>query len=335
MSIISSSYQSTSPIYPSQLAFKLPTKQEANEVFWGLGDRFWMQMIDGKFHQYGPMVFDEGLHGGQKEPGFFASLKSGCEFAAEHLTENLSVAFYKELHQKLCVHFKGDENNVLMTSTETGRFRDKPADHTFSDLSFLKILPEKECQDILDKAAIALESIIKSQEHREKALNLLWKECKKKVLDLNMDIFAFSNKFQIPAFAQISAWPDTGVKIEYRCTSPEHHEKIVEYLFDDYQQKIGGLNLKLNNTSLESEINRLKREKIKVIADLFQKLEWLHPFEDGQGRTDLVFQAKILAEQGFNPAILQEPYMSTYSPLAEWEEYLFQGTERWKAEKSK
>jgi hypothetical protein len=68
----------------------LPTKEKSQQIFWGLGDNFWKQMIDGKFHQFGPMVFDEGLHKGPKEPGFFASLKEGCTFASEHLTEKLT-----------------------------------------------------------------------------------------------------------------------------------------------------------------------------------------------------------------------------------------------------
>lgn len=103
----------------------LPTKEAAEKIFWGLNDRFWMQMIDGKYHEYGPMVFDEGLHQGGKEAGFYQSLKAGCEFASAHLTERLTVDFYTGLHKQLCGHFKGKENNTGMTADSVGTLKTK------------------------------------------------------------------------------------------------------------------------------------------------------------------------------------------------------------------
>ena len=31
------------------------------ESFWELGERFWMQIMDDKYHEYGSMVFDQAL----------------------------------------------------------------------------------------------------------------------------------------------------------------------------------------------------------------------------------------------------------------------------------
>lgn len=66
------------------------------------------------------------------------------------------------------------------------------------------------------------------------------------------------------------------------------------------------------------------------VAHLFQMLEWLHPAQDGQGRTELVVRARLLCEVGENPAILNEPYVSTYSQLSEWLENVLIGIEEWK-----
>jgi len=310
MTAISNSLHSNSlSIYLPQQRSIPPTKKEAQEIFWGLGDSFWMQIIDGKFHQHGPMVFDEGLHNpDKKEPGFFASLKSGCELASEHLTEGLSVHFYKELHKKLCAHFNGNENNVLMSNAETGIFRNDSVSFTYTDL----LSPDSITSELWTKY-----------------------KCREKFLALNKYIMQFSNQFQIPTIAWISAWEDTGIKIEYRCTSSHDHERIIQFLFNDYRQKIDLLNMKLDETTSTSEIDTLVSDKVEAIADLFQKLEWLHPFPDGQGRTDLVLQAKLLSEEGLSPAILQNPYVSTYLPLPEWKAHLLEGIKKWKEEKGR
>lgn len=72
-------------------------------------------------------------------------------------------------------------------------------------------------------------------------------------------------------------------------------------------------------------------EEITLIAELYQALEWLHPFRDGQGRTDGLFLNKFLCDHGKNPCILQKPYFSTVNRLATWKDYLIKGMELWKS----
>ncbi len=100
-----------------------PTKEQAKAQFWGLGQDYWKQIIDGKYHHLGKLVFDEALHQGPKEPGFLHSLSLGYKFASKSLTEEPNVEFYKNLHKKLCWHFKGNENNTLITADQCGQFR--------------------------------------------------------------------------------------------------------------------------------------------------------------------------------------------------------------------
>lgn len=95
----------------------------ALKTFWGLGDRWWEQFIDGKFHCHRSMVFDRGLHRSLKESGYLQSLLIGAQFAADHLGEPLTLDFYKGLHRNLCQHFQGKSNNTLMNAEEAGEFR--------------------------------------------------------------------------------------------------------------------------------------------------------------------------------------------------------------------
>lgn len=108
--------------------------------FWTLQDEWWRQFIDGRFHKYGPMVFDQGLNGFGAEPGFLNSLLKGCLFAMPYLGQPLSIEFYQDLNRTLCSHFKGKENNTLMSSDQAGKFRE-------SNVYSLHMLLESNDQD--------------------------------------------------------------------------------------------------------------------------------------------------------------------------------------------
>lgn len=328
-----------------QKSRELPTKKEAETIFWGLGERFWMQIIDGEDHQYGAMVFDEGLHGGVKEPGFFASLKSGCEFASEHLGERLTIHFYRELHRRLCAHFRGEATQTEMESDRTGIFRNnqtsskaslksefsKEANEHYAIiyvyegivLDWIRENDPDEYKKICEKYPTSKEWLKKYRDYwKNKALQLddyITEECK------HLNINKFINIF-------IS---DDYIYLDYCCASAAEHEQIVQLLFDNFNQKLEELNRQLKISSSQEEIDLLLNDKILAIAHLYQILEWLHPFIDGQGRTDLVLLAKLLCEEGFNPLILEKPYFSSWSTLPEWKDYLLKGMELWREEKAK
>lgn len=100
-------------------------------------------------------------------------------------------------------------------------------------------------------------------------------------------------------------------------------------------KQIDEINKKLKDPNLDESLRKvLMNQKLDLIAYLYQALEWVHPFPDGQGRTDLVVLSKLLCEEGFNPPILDDPYISTFAPFSEWRDYLANGIELWKKEKA-
>lgn len=441
------------PLGAIQPVSKEIDKSQAEKTFWGLKDRFWMQIIDGKYHPHGPMVFDEAKHAGKREPGFFSSLKAGCEFSAAHLTEKPTVPFYKELQKILCAHFTGNqfEDGTQMHADKTGIFRDanlgiypcakyletmpdiagmrstkiylesrlkgKPDDvkdlgkykerksvlektdlyesidknklerlteiknlygRKVEDLEELKdvLEPEeiearKKTLEALDKNAlkIEIESLekelsdyfdtkkeiddlqhkiyeiefyINSKERiaalekeirekgpeREEKKNYWIKFCD----DINACIQKISNEINMPIktvlkYKENRIDADTlrgELEVEYGMYSQAEYEAIVEKLFSRYE-------LKIQEASKENS----KEDKLKAISELYAILEWLHPFEDGQGRTDLVLQCKLLCDEGFNPAILDNPYTSSFTTPADSLEYLKKGIVRWQDERAK
>jgi Leucine-rich repeat (LRR) protein len=72
--------------------------------------------------------------------------------------------------------------------------------------------------------------------------------------------------------------------------------------------------------------------KIKAIAKFIQRLEWLHPFRDGCGRTNSALLNYLLTVYGFNPVLLEDPYISSYNGLNEFTSQLITGIFDWQKE---
>lgn len=164
-------------------------------------------------------------------------------------------------------------------------------------------------------------------------LDNMEREWTKKITEMDKHISDVCKELKIPKIADISfknyGGNDIIIRVDYVTLSSEQHEGIVKALFDRYNHKKEDINIKLKKAS-GKEADQLIEEKRDAIAELYQLLELLHPYKDGQGRTDLVLQAKLLSEEGLNPAILGQPYMSTWSPLSDWKDYLKQGVQSWK-----
>ena len=339
-------------------------RTQKQDVFDGLQKRWWMQVYDGKYHKHGHKVFDEGLHGKAVEPGFYTSARNAHEFASQHLEHPVDVPFYRELHRTACAHFEGRKNCTEMTANETGVFN--PAQR--SCFCFSKFLKSEEksllresykllgCHETLwadDDIAIEkrqrwfmqrrsesawfgerylesdFDAFIKEAKAALQFLDACFRHANTNITALNQDILKRCEQLEAQQFAfleRVGASP-TSVMVYY-------HYALMQGIFAETQVPpiVERLFKKFHG---EMEQANTDDEKIKCIADLFQMLEWLHPFHDGQGRTDLILLSKLLCQYGFNPAILEEPYVSTYFSLDDWVNYLKKGMEKWRCERDK
>lgn len=340
------------------------SKIEAKGVFQGLGENWWKQIFDGKYHQFGAKVFDEGLHGKEKEPGFYESALNAFNFAGEHLGEPLTVDFYCNLHKIACAHFQGKANETLMEAKDAGVFR-KGGQDVRMVLGIEKALEFylKENPEIYpdwNKKFLEMYSKSKGKDLRaiqdEIDMNMRW--FKKDPESVELDEIGFSleiyHKFDAiynekilkPLIEYLASQKNSVGGQELPTIYSEPHmqnfviqyvyalnlEKTVNSLFSEYNSNISEINRQIQNGE---ELQPLLDKKLSLIADLYQKLEWLHPFQDGQGRTDLIVLSKLLSENGFTPPILDDPYMSSFSPLSNWIEYLKKGMASWAELKSK
>jgi hypothetical protein len=90
----------------------------------------------------------------------------------------------------------------------------------------------------------------------------------------------------------------------------------LQRLFDDFYDKVD---------------KATPDERLGVIAAFHKQLEYMHPFNDGNTRTNLALLNKILVEYGFVPVILDNQNLSYAQTVSDWEDHLWKGMRRWQA----
>ncbi len=338
------------------------TKESAEQVYSGLRKNWWKQLYDGKYHHFGSEVFDKGLHSNGAEPGFYDSAFKAFEFAKRHLNEKLSAEFYRNLHKEACAHFRGPQNITEMKARDAGRFRSvlekgvrcafplhqilklfdghNDRERVIGDYCILRNTYDDQIVEICAHGTMlkdknwAREFIITSADAQEFE-NLI----QKKFDALKEALNEWANdpvvKIAIPGIAL----RDDRLRIDYKEPRwwPFSFDVVIPHLFDAFNRTLSEINEELINTSPHEreKIDSLVERKLLLISNLYQNLEWLHPYPDGQGRTDLLLLAKLLSENGFTPALLDEPYMSSFSSRGDWLAYLKAGMQKWEEERKK
>jgi hypothetical protein len=88
----------------------------------------WLEGVEYCLHEYGPKVFDKGLHKGDVEPGFLENWQNATHFLAEKMDSKFSSSLYLQLHKITCAHFTGKETQTLIGQEKIGVFRDSEDD---------------------------------------------------------------------------------------------------------------------------------------------------------------------------------------------------------------
>ena len=305
-----------------------------SQTFYGLGpDNLWKQLIDGQYHDLGPDVFDKGKHGRHIEPGFLRGVTEGAAYAVEALSSSdISVEIYKEIHKKACSHFNGTRESGTGASDSGGKFRyNVYVQETYEAHLWGANKEEKEimrnCSYVYQLGA----HIMKDPDDLENlsAAYNKWSRPKWEALDSNRDqvVSIMARTFKTAAALNIASkghginfqsHPDA---IVVRFEAVKDLEETVPSLFKEFNEKISATS------------NR--DEKLKLIAQLYQTLEWKHPPSDGTTRTDYILLNALLCKYGFNPAILDDPAYATLHTLEDWIQNLEKGMEAWRVEKAK
>lgn len=339
----------------------LPTFKQARERFWSLGDNWWMQIIDGMYHKHGKWVFDRGLHRGPTEPGYLNNIENGCCYFIEHFDGPLTVELYKKTHHEACAHFsRSSATGVCCDFKEIDHFRTHRTTSNYPFT--LKIITEAEKtrqvfkkarKMTLEKGHARYPKQFKAQWERFvlPAFALLHQPAGKSEEDLSAlliqkyEDLSHSQK-QVASehvdklnelFEQIGqrlgmepfvicgyVEEDFSCFLRYR-ESSEIYSHLGK-LFKEFNQNLDEAQREAYSKLTTQDVGTIKSEyqerAIFLIGRLFAELEWLHPWIDGQGRTDLIYLNGLLCREGLHPCILDFPYFSSVNPLDAWIEYL-------------
>lgn len=261
----------------------------------GLKGTWWKAVIDFKCHKHGCLVFDYGLHNENQVEPGF--LKSIYK-AYYFVAKELKDCPKKHPSKEFYLEIhKQATQHVHGGSEISGNVRDY---EVFAFVPFASFpIPKK------------------FTENQQKYFDLLLAEFHGGDLPINKSVSLIFQSNDQPH--------NTGVTLQYVGTK-EGIEEALAQLLTTFKEKM---------TTLEDSTQPDREATLRLIASLFQKLEWLHPFKDGQGRTDLVFLNYLLVRYGFTPAILEETYLASIVTLDDWVQHLKEGMARWQEEKGK
>jgi len=130
--------------------------------------------------------------------------------------------------------------------------------------------------------------------------------------------------------------PEGALQICYNAVKSEDINKgITTKLIEDFNKDLTELRrqavsqIQGKNPDLAKIKQDYQAGAINLIARLYAGLEWVHPWIDGQGRTDLIMLNGLLSREGIHPSILNRPYYSTFHKVSDWVQYLKQGLDRY------
>ena len=356
---------------PRQIRLKLieagilPSPEEAKSVFWSLGKEWWRQIIDGKYHKHGELVFDQGLHQGHVEPGYLEGVRKASAFFVNCFNEEFSVKLYRETHVVACAHFNIQQNSgVCCNHMQIDEFRSKEGKTTVPPSlvveAFSQLYRDAELARELSKLyGFAKEPEVKVGRRQELIAQELiamydekpWKDNPDQLSD-RLEKIEFRLKRQINVkmqeqeaklnayfqsiqerlklatpFARTLLTDQGSIVVTYETGEIE---KALHALIDEFNQNLAQLQSaayeRFQKGELAAQIKQDYQEAVlPLIGRLYAELEWLHPFIDGQGRADLVTLNGLLTREGLHPCILSEPYFSTGNSIEDWIDYLKKG----------
>lgn len=275
----------------------------------------WRSMIDLQHQHLGADAYDKGVnrnHELGEAHTFIGNVQAASAYAAIKLIDDkaaLSWTLYDEIHRRCLAGItaeEGAENPLQLRNSSQAE-----ASYGFKAGSLAFLDPETIARAIPNK--IALE-----QEYQSELLDGM-KICD----DYNKPNLMYPLTYG-QSIAAAKMWltrqqveqlvkknlndsPDTfkgGIPVEFPPMRPEAIKQTINAYFKNYNYHIA----KIHDSD---QAWAQKREAVlEQIGSLFQKLERLHPYPDGNGRVNQVLLQTLLQKEGFPRAILDDPSCS-------------------------
>lgn len=282
------------------------------EKFDRLGNQCWRQHIDWEDQELGPNVYDEGLHGGDVEPGYMGRALLAHELAGQMLGLPLGIAEYEYL-------FLAGKNHIQ---------KHIKYDTTPRNLWRLRHLLDTDVYSDIDPVHIRK---LSHNYWEVTAFNYLYKQ--------HSEIFRQSNR---PIADYFSNRYGDNIKITKKmldnefmrcqiCFFDEYH--TVTQIREAISSKLAAFYRTMENLNfcLQKGQAGIGNEETGLLelAGLIRWLELLHPFRGGNTRHHIILLNKLLVEAGFCPSILCNRNDAPYRSPAGWKDQIITGMLRW------
>lgn len=297
----------------------------------------WKFYIDGCDHEdayklWGKdasLYYDKPRYDHRGEPGYLEGVLNAHKYIDTIAGMPMTEEIYASIHKIACAHMKGsDQDSTFINGKDAGKYRNPAELGVKCEIPILSthpidlvrasglIIPKRFTQEIqrIRGQNAPFEKDFKERAFKE-FINKCYEEWYKKLVDkIDLMEAAIGTNFKVSSQYRYKIRIDKEGKHSLDIFYPkkltqENYKEIIDKIFQYYYR----------NLSNDEESNTA------FAAQVFQWLDLLHPFEDGQGRTDLLVLGKLLSDQNRPPPILKYPYISTWVDLPTWIYYLHTG----------
>lgn len=286
------------------------TRAKQKETYEGLGDDdAWKEIIDGRYHNLGAQTFDEGLHAPSRdefdddeeyegvkadhtEEGYLQSMMNARAFVGNSLGKRVDAGYLEEVHRISTAHKREDASGE-----DDGEGEDAGTGYHGGYRN------ENDTEVHVSFSA--------GDDYKQGGPN-------EAIAELNPDITKAVNMGAFdtdPSLAPATKGDDANLTLWFKTKKAANVKKAVNKIMTGYYN------------SLEKAKN--KREKLVLIASTHRKLENLHPFIDGNSRTNRLILHKMLVENGMSPVILENPLAVHLQSNEKWADTLDKGMKDW------
>lgn len=277
--------------------------EEMMPKFFVLGKEQWHLYIDEDDHRFGPMVYDEGTHDGTVEKGYLECMEAGALFTFAHLNKTFSIEEDLERYIALneIVYGHDDDGGGNLRCREPEYYTQRE----MGDYSSYKIHCGTDSRHWPDAGW--------------SKVHTLWKEINHSSLEIihyfeGEDVPGYYGCRKITQASQLTE-AEEGDLLTLFFIIRNDVTKLVEKIFKKYKREIPKA--------------RTRHQKLKIIAEKHQNLERLHPFVNGNTRTNLIELYKDLVENNFTPCLLPNTPNKVYFNCNEqWIKQIRSGLEK-------
>ena len=271
-----------------------------------LGEETWRLHVDWEDQDFGPEVYDQGLHGGWGEPGYLENALAMQRATAETLGRPLDGAGYERL-QNTALGYRGAW----------------AVEYDFSPRHLTRHWSRAD-GEVLAEISPRHYRRIRHRAWEVAAFDYLYGD--------DMDGFIADN----PVIAEIlmakhGPKPPIGAKLldeeflrmEVSLVEGPRRPETVRAMIDARLAAFGAAMAGIDPGDADA--------RLLEIARLHRWFEYLHPFRDGNTRLSLMVLNKLLVEHGFVPVVLAQRNDAPFNGDREWRRYIVEGMERWRA----